>query len=873
MQKLVFTNANGESIDFTDFENFGVVSWEGFANVGQDVQSQTVPFHDGSVYIDTLLNDRDLSITVAINDHGKLAKRYELRSKLISILTPKMGLGKLVYTNDYLSKQISVATAIPVFPTKNLDNRGTLKCTISFTANDPYWEDLEETEITIHNHETVNIDNDSNFPLNVKMSINGASENPSIYNLTNQSTVSLRGNFSNIEISSLFGKKSVTSTENKFAYNAGKFKMIVPNDLQLMQVSNNIVLKNIFGETNEFLNFTNNSQFIDMVFSEYFGLYIGVKVYTDSETGYDYVDVYTSSDGLAWNHRRVLAGYSGWPRKICVDDFHGKILIINDWYSMVSTDCVNWELHNFSASITSIYVVSDCVYCNSLNLFIAVGYGASNSYAMTSPDGANWTERNVFTTGWFATSIAYSNKNGIIVVVGNNGKYAVSSDGTTWTENVTNSSDYWNRIRYIDEINKFLAVGKNGLVSTSVDGGKTKPITVIDTGSNFDLRAVTSWKNNLTMYVNDENGNILTSSDGQNWIGETNGINANIVSMAYSSKLNLFVAIGLLKTVITSSDGKTWLNNSIELSHNLRSVAWSDKLELFVAVGENGLIYDSSDGLNWNRQINELTQSLWSIRWIPEIEKFIIMGYSNFLLSSDGLNWDLSSSIIAMSNATNTNIIFANGKLYATNFQTSGDMRIYISDNEGLSWTTQTISRQNHFGIYGHIYYSPERNLFFILGGFTDRISLDVGVYDYDYGLCLWTSAGGVTWDEKEITSVDYRGSQIHYLVSCVKKENLYLAVSNRGEIFSSSDIFNWLQQEYFNDFEFGAMILAKDSVYIGGNYIILNSENKIINSINSLTSNSNMDFKLDIGNNEIFYVNKIDSDLKISFRKKYLGV
>ena len=106
MQKLVFPNANGESIDFTDFENFGVVSWEGFANVGQDVQSQTVPFHDGSVYIDTLLNDRDLSITVAINDHGKLAKRYELRSKLISILNPKMGLGKLVYTNDYLSKQI-----------------------------------------------------------------------------------------------------------------------------------------------------------------------------------------------------------------------------------------------------------------------------------------------------------------------------------------------------------------------------------------------------------------------------------------------------------------------------------------------------------------------------------------------------------------------------------------------------------------------------------------------------------------------------------------------------------------------------------------------------------------------------------------------
>lgn len=108
MQKLVFTNANGESVDFTDFENYCVTSWEGFANVSQEVQSQTVPFHDGSVYIDTLLNDRELSITVAMNDKGNLQRRYELKENLISILNPKMGIGKLVYTNDCLSRQLSL---------------------------------------------------------------------------------------------------------------------------------------------------------------------------------------------------------------------------------------------------------------------------------------------------------------------------------------------------------------------------------------------------------------------------------------------------------------------------------------------------------------------------------------------------------------------------------------------------------------------------------------------------------------------------------------------------------------------------------------------------------------------------------------------
>lgn len=77
------------------------------------------------------------------------------------------------------------------------------------------------------------------------------------------------------------------------------------------------------------------------------------------------------------------------------------------------------------------------------------------------------------------------------------------------------------------------------------------------------------------------------------------------------------------------------------------------------------------------------------------------------------------------------------------------------------------------------------------------------------------------------------------------------------------------------NDFSytFNTMILAQDSIYIGGNHIIMNSKDETKNSINSLTNGSNMDFKIEMGENKIFYVNKINSDLKISFRNKYLGV
>ena len=194
MQKLVFTNANGESVDFTDFENYCVTSWEGFANVSQEVQSQTVPFHDGSVYIDTLLNDRELSITVAMNDRGNLQRRYELKENLISILNPKMGIGKLVYTNDYLSRQISVVTAIPVFPTKNINDNGTLKFSVSFTANNPYWEDLEEKQILIQPYKetALNVDGDLDVsPSKIHFIYDSnANRNFKIRNITNGSEFS-----------------------------------------------------------------------------------------------------------------------------------------------------------------------------------------------------------------------------------------------------------------------------------------------------------------------------------------------------------------------------------------------------------------------------------------------------------------------------------------------------------------------------------------------------------------------------------------------------------------------------------------------------------------------------------------------------------
>ena len=148
MQKLVWVNSKGTEINLTSGD-YGITEWEGFSACDVEVQTQNVPFQDGSVFLDALLNNRELSVTLAINDGKDLEKRYRLRRELISALNPKLGEGYLIYTNDFISKRIKCLAQMPVFPTHNSDKAGTPKASLSWTACDPYWEDLEETSVTI----------------------------------------------------------------------------------------------------------------------------------------------------------------------------------------------------------------------------------------------------------------------------------------------------------------------------------------------------------------------------------------------------------------------------------------------------------------------------------------------------------------------------------------------------------------------------------------------------------------------------------------------------------------------------------------------------------------------------------------------------
>ena len=108
MQKLIWKNGNGKEIELTK-EPYGITEWDGFSSTELNVQTQQVPFNDGAVFIDALLEQRSLSVTLAMNDKNILEDRYRLRRELIASMNPKLGEGYLIYENDFLKKQIKLS--------------------------------------------------------------------------------------------------------------------------------------------------------------------------------------------------------------------------------------------------------------------------------------------------------------------------------------------------------------------------------------------------------------------------------------------------------------------------------------------------------------------------------------------------------------------------------------------------------------------------------------------------------------------------------------------------------------------------------------------------------------------------------------------
>lgn len=216
MQKLIWKNSLGNEINLTKAP-YGIIEWEGFSNAPINIQSQQVPFQDGSVFLDALIEQRELTVILAMQDNGNLKERYKMRRELIHIFNPKLGEGYLIYTNDFISKRIKCVAQIPLFENHNSNDSGTPKASLSWTACEPYWEDLEETSVIIRPNERTNINYQGEVDVKPKINFWGNSTNPKIRNIDNNTKLSMNGNISDFVADLSFGHKTFNKEKLYFS--------------------------------------------------------------------------------------------------------------------------------------------------------------------------------------------------------------------------------------------------------------------------------------------------------------------------------------------------------------------------------------------------------------------------------------------------------------------------------------------------------------------------------------------------------------------------------------------------------------------------------------------------------------------------------
>ena len=295
----------------------------------------------------------------------------------------------------------------------------------------------------------------------------------------------------------------------------------------------------------------------------------------------------------------------------------------------------------------------------------------------------------IFTGGIY--SVVYGNN--IFVAGGNPGRFAYSSNGTTWTNSTssTGASYIVNSIAYGSQ---FVAVGSFGRIDYSSAGTSWNNVTTTTFGSS-DINDV-AYGGGKYVAVGDD-GKMAYSTSGSSWASvdtSTFGESA-IYGITYAA--GKFVAVGGSGKMAYSTDGTTWtavVDSKFGSTSTIYGITYggSSGKEKIVAVGGSYIAY-STDGITWTSATSGYYNSGLFSRGLNRIawggNKFITVASAGVMLFSlDGINWAKieggtgtgKTQFDTDSLSTITGIVYGGGKFLAVGSKSNGLLSVSSSE-------------------------------------------------------------------------------------------------------------------------------------------------------------------------------------------------
>ena len=233
------------------------------------------------------------------------------------------------------------------------------------------------------------------------------------------------------------------------------------------------------------------------------------------------------------------------------------------------------------------------------------------------------------------------------------------------------------------------------------------------------------------LYVGD-NGIILNSTNGIDWVQTASGTTNSLRAIAYGN--DQLVAVGAAGTILSSTNGTSWVSRSSGTSYPIGAIAFGSGQ--FVAAG-----------------------GYWTIDDLG-----ILHRYGTLLTSRDGTTWTETTPLWAIRGYDFTSLAFGNGVflVLATIGNNLQSQEMLVSTN-GVDWTEQ-----------------PLPTSWLISVGYGDSCFVAVGAFGIVY-----TSAAGVAWTRRE------SGTGAH-LDAITWGNGRFVAVGATGSLLSSPDGAHW---------------------------------------------------------------------------------